>query len=161
MKRIPLTKGKHTIVDGSDYEYLNQWKWHSMKGYAARKDYSLGKSNPVYIYMHRLLANTPEGMITDHINGDKLDNRRSNLRQCTKSQNAMNTGIRKDNKSGYKGVHKNHPKANSKPWKSEIKVNGKRIFLGYFDDAATAARTYQLASIEHHKEFSRHEVNHV
>jgi hypothetical protein len=125
-----------------------------MKGYAARKDYSLGSNNPVYIYMHRLLANTPDGMITDHINGDKLDNRRDNLRPCTKSQNAMNTGIRKDNRSGYKGVHHNNPKANSKLWKSEIKYNGKRIFLGYFDDAHEASKVYQSACAKYHGHFS-------
>lgn len=155
MKRIPLTKGEHTIVDDSDFEYLNQWKWHTMKGYAARKDYSLGRSNPIYIYMHRLLADTPEGMITDHINGNKLDNRRGNLRQCTKSQNAMNVGVRKDNKSGYKGVHKNNPKANSKLWKSEIKHNGKRVFLGYFNDPEVAASVYKEAQKKYHGEFAK------
>lgn len=155
MKRIPLTKGKHTIVDDSDYEYLNQWKWHTMKGYAARRNYIDGRDKSEYLYIHRILNDTPEGMITDHINGDKLDNRRSNLRSCTKSQNAMNTGVRRDNKSGYKGVHKNHPKVNSKPWKSEIRVGGKRIFLGYFNDPEEAAKVYREAQMKYHSNFAR------
>ncbi len=157
MKRIKLSKGKYALVDDADYDWLNQWSWH-FHDYAIRTEY-LGRVNGKKITrnirMHRLVCNTPDGFYTDHINGDKLDNRRSNLRACNKSENAMNVGIRKDNSSGYRGVYRTHPKANSKPWQAEIKKDGKRIYLGYFDEAIDAAKAYNNAAKNLHGEFAR------
>lgn len=102
MKKIKLTQGKYAIVDDEDFEWLNQWKWCYCK-YVIR-DIILNKKNK-RIYMHRLIMNTPEKMQTDHINGNKLDNRRNNLRICTQSQNNMNRKISKLNTSGYRGIY--------------------------------------------------------
>ncbi len=97
MKKIPLTQGKFALVDDEDFEYLNQWKWKFLSGYAARKK---GKKT---IYMHRLVNNTLDNKSTDHINMNKSDNRKENLRSSTSSQNKFN----RDSMGGsskYKGV---------------------------------------------------------
>lgn len=130
MKRIKLTQGKFTLVDNGDFEWLNQWKWYlNSKGYAMRGKRISGKQ--IMILMHRLINNTPEGLKfeTDHINRDKLDNRRENLRTATRSQNKINTNLRKDNTSGYKGVSWNK---NRNRWMAQLHINGKHIHLGLY-----------------------------
>src|SRR2546430_16319669 len=98
-RKIKLTRGKYALVDLVDYEWLSQWKWYcSARGYAARRLYPENK----VVYMHRVII--PEGEEVDHINHDKLDNRKSNLRPCTHKQNLRSRGLNKNNKSGYKGV---------------------------------------------------------
>lgn len=77
MPTIPLTQGKVTIIDEADYDYLLQWKWHYREGYAVRSQYlgrTNGKQKLKNIWMHRLLLNTPDGMESDHIDGNGLNN---------------------------------------------------------------------------------------
>lgn len=101
MKKVPLSKGKaFAIVDDSDFGSLTRWKWKLTNGYASRGIRSGKKVGTVF--MHRVVNKTPDGLITDHINGDKLDNRKENLRSCTHSQNAGNRAS--TNKHGLKGV---------------------------------------------------------
>jgi hypothetical protein len=145
VKKIKLTKGKFALVDNEDFEYLNQWKWHlSEGGYAKRSQHirlGINKYKSKIIRMHRLINNTPEGMFTDHINRNKLDNRRSNLRTVNKSQNAFNSDVRTNNKSGYKGVHFD---TWSNQWRAEIKINYHKITLGRYSrmkDAIIARKT--------------------
>lgn len=89
------------------------------------------------IYMHALLNKTPTGFVTDHINGNKLDNRKENLRTATSSQNGINRGKQINNTSGHKGIN-----WYANAWVAEIKVNQKKIHLGRFKniDDAVAAR---------------------
>lgn len=149
MKKIKLTQDKYTIVDDADFEWLNQWKWCYHKiGYVFKK---LWKRNRA-LYMHRLIMNTPKGMETDHINGDKLDNRRSNLRVCTRSQNEANKGLRIDNTSGYKGVYWNRK---NKKWVANIGFNYKNIYLGEFNDRFHAMKAYNAKAKELFGEFAR------
>src|SRR5260221_205877 len=105
----PKNPNTFVIVDDEDYEYLNQWKWHlSSNGYAVRRPYIKGSEKTgqkhTVVWMHRVINNTPAGRDTDHINRDRLDNRRSNLRTATFSQNSMNKGLSKSNTSGIKGI---------------------------------------------------------
>ena len=85
---IPLTQGQVAMIDAADYERVSRHRWHaSFKGdrfYATT--YCGGKK----ISMHRFLMDTPKGMVVDHINGNPLDNRRCNMRNCTKAQNQYN-----------------------------------------------------------------------
>jgi hypothetical protein len=75
MKKIPLTQGKFAIVDDEDFEYLNRWKWYfAPVGYATRGD-GHGRGNRTVVYMHRVVNKTTGGLVTDHINRNKLDNR--------------------------------------------------------------------------------------
>ena len=153
MKQIPLTQNKFALVDDEDFKYLNQWKWHYHKGYATRAGKMVNYKREIEkIYMHRLILNTPKGLETDHNNGDKLNNCRSNLRIVTKSQNKMNTGIRKDNISGFKGVY--FDKYWDK-WRSRIKKDGKQIHVGYFKSLPEAVLAYNEAAIKYFGEFAR------
>lgn len=138
MKKIKLTQGYEAIVDDEDFEYLNQFKWYYCNGYAMRnKLLSIEGETQGLVRMHRIINNTPEGLFTDHINRNKLDNRRSNLRTVTKSLNEHNKGIRTRNRSGVNGVCWN--KSRNK-WQVEIMVNRKHLFLGYYSTLEEASK---------------------
>lgn len=154
-KRIPLTQGKFSIVDDEDYEFLMQWKWHiNSNGYAVRRPYIKGsgrdKQKCLTIRMHRLLGNTPDGLDTDHINGDRLDNRKSNIRICTRSQNLVNKKIKKKFSSIYRGVNLHK----SGKWLSKIHFNRRFKYLGYFDTQEEAALAYNSAAKIIHGEYA-------
>lgn len=152
MREIPLTKGKVAIVDDADYEWLNQWKWNAGDGkYAVRTD---GFGGPT-IFMHRLILNPPDDMDTDHVNGNKLDNRRENLGACSRSQNVANVGLRSTNISGFKGVHLRTTHRGNRNWTANIGVNGKREHLGYFDNPTDAAVAYNNAATKYFGEFAK------
>lgn len=153
MKKIKLTHNKFTLVDNSDFELLNRYKWYPIKSgkniYVARvSSRKEGKSKT--IMLHRYIMNTPDGMDTDHIDGNSLNNQRKNLRVCTRSQNKMNVGKRRDNESGYKGVSWSKTR---KKWVSHIWVNGKGYNLGGFDSKLKAYEAYCNACISYHGEF--------
>ncbi|MFA5396856.1 MAG: AP2 domain-containing protein [Methanogenium sp.] len=133
MKKIKLTKGRFTLVDDKDFEFLNQWKWHlSTSGYAVRNIHvriGINKYTRCRVWMHRMLNKTPDELFTDHINRNKLDNRKCNLRSVTKSVNSFNRDKNKNNKSGTKGVYFD---SWSNKWRAEIKKDGKKFTLGRF-----------------------------
>jgi hypothetical protein len=139
MKKIPLTKGMFAIVDDEDFKWLSQWKWNfSADGYAKRSQYvRLGKYKYTskIIRMHRLVNQTPDGQITDHINRNKLDNRKENLRVTNKSQNGLNRGKNKNNTSGHKGIYWD---SYSGKWKVELMVNLKKYSLGRYSNIKDA-----------------------
>ena len=142
MKKINLTKGKFAIVDDDDFEYLNQFKWS-----LCADKYAQATINKKSVYMHRLVNKTPDAVITDHINGNGLDNRKSNLRNATKSQNAINTGMRINNTSGHKGIyqHKNQR------WYARIFIQGKAIALGGFECIEDAIQARNDGEVKYHK----------
>jgi len=101
--------------------------------------------------MHKFLMQTPKGMHTDHINGNGLDNRRSNLRVCTPSQNKMNSKTYRTNKSGFKGVSFYKRDRN---WSAQITMNFKKVHLGYFSTPGLAHVAYCNAALKLHGEFA-------
>jgi len=144
MKKILLSQGEFTIVDDCDYDYLMQWDWYCNGGYAKR-GYPL-------VCMHRVVLQRMgfrNFTKSSHINRDKLDNRRCNLRPITDSQNSCNQGKQKNNTSGYKGVCWNRGK-----WLAQIGTNGKTIYLGRYDDPKEAAQAYNKAALKYHGEFA-------
>ena len=145
MKEIPLTQGQVAIVDDEDFERLIQYSWHTVNKRGIPK-YATARINKRNILMHREICQTPKGMETDHINHNGLDNRKSNLRICTTSQNAQNRLKDKRNISGYKGVGKCISKRCSYEWRAEIKIDGKKIHLGLFHDPQKAAIAYDKAA---------------
>jgi hypothetical protein len=158
MKKILLTKGVLALVNDDMFDYLNQWKWSLHHGYATRTDRGIinGKKYQRTIAMHRVIANTPEDKITDHINRNPLDNRSSNLRICSKAQNACNTEPYKTNRSGYVGVRW---KTSNRKWVARINLAGKQIHIGYFTDLLEAAKAYDAKALELHGEFAKLNFN--
>lgn len=131
--------------DHKDIGLIDQYKWYiNARGYVV-------STNQEKVYMHRLIMGNPNGCV-DHINGDKSDNRRCNLRVCTQRENTMNSKISKNNTSGYKGVSWN--KALCK-WQAYIMVNYRRKHLGYHSDRSYAAQVYNSAAVKHFGEYAK------
>lgn len=155
MKEIVLFSGQITIVDDDDFEELNKYKWtYSNSGYAERYNPIAWKEKGIHskIPMHREINKTPTGMFTDHINGNKLDNRKCNLRTCNKSQNRTNSGLDPINKSGYKGVF--WDKAN-KRWVARIWYSGKTVWSCYKRNILDAVKEYDLHAVKYFGEFAK------
>lgn len=144
MKTIQLNKGHKTLVDDADFDILSGYTWFiSDTGYAKSTLWKEGKAHQ--IRMHRLLMKAPKGKMVDHINGDKLDNRRVNLRLCTNAENMRNRQKTRFNTSGFKGVYWNK---RDKKWQAQIKIFYKQVCVGRFDDVKEAARAYNNAALE-------------
>jgi len=152
MKEIKLTQGKVALVDDEDYDYLNQWKWHAVRirntYYASRNSpYINGRRKP--IRMQWKIISVSKGLVADHIDGNGLNNQKSNLRVCTNQQNSFNhkRGI---NKSGYKGVGYVDGLV-----RARICINGKLIHLGMYKNEIEAAKAYDSAAIYYYGEFAK------
>lgn len=103
--------------------------------------------------MHRELVGSINGLfVCDHKNGNGLDNQKSNLRKCTQAENSRNSCLRKDNKSGFKGVWWNHE---MKKWRVSIAIEGKTVKIGNFSDINEAARHYNKAAFDAFGEFAK------
>lgn len=152
-KEIALTKGKVATVDDEWYPVLTQRKWHYTNGgYAARRDQVPGYKHGKIVFMHHLVLPRQEGTFTDHINGDRLDNRAHNLRYCTIAESNHNLCGHHDGSSRYKGVCWSIEK---KRWRASIYAGGKQRHLGYFSDEAEAALAYDTAAREAHGAFAK------
>lgn len=137
MAKIELTQNKFALVDTEDFEKLKGYKWYLMGSYAARYN-PLNGGN---IFLHREIMGTPSEMETDHINGDRLDNRRINLRVCTSLENHRNRLKGNKTSSKYKGVtwHKRCSK-----WYAAISLESRSLYIGYFKNEVHAAMAYDL-----------------
>lgn len=148
MKEIRTRKGDVILVDDRDYEkYKNQVWGLSTKGYAKKQQHIyIGKNQykGKSILMHRLITNAQLGTLVDHINGNKLDNRRENLRLCTPQENVRNSKLYRNNTTGIKGVYLEVGKRNRQPcWTARIGFKGKSIYLGYFTSIKAAQKARQ------------------
>lgn len=123
-----------------DYELLSQYDWA-----VNNKGYAVCYTCNMTILSHRLITNCPKGLQVDHINGNRLDNRRENLRIVTSQQNNMNRSVGRSNTSGYKGVSY---KTRNKKFAAQIKFNGKLMSLGYYHTAEEAHQVYQAKALE-------------
>jgi hypothetical protein len=157
-RRIPLTQGKFAIVDPDDYYWLSEYKWSASRLY--NKFYAVrtapaekGKKRGKTIRMHREIANIPDGLECDHINGSSLDNRKANLRPATRQQNCWNNRKRRPGSlSRYKGVSYSR---RGRPWKAMLMIGGKRIYLGSFDTQIQAAKAYDKAAKIHFGQYAK------
>jgi len=156
MKKIELTQGQAALVDDGDYEELSQYSWYAMRRkytfYVRRTVHSPmvnGKRTVSYVFMHQQLLGMRSGV--DHKNGDGLDNRRSNLRPCTKAQNAWNRRLSDRGSNRYRGVSR----AAGKRWEARIQCDGSRKRIGYFSSEKDAALAYNKEALVLYGEFAR------
>jgi HNH endonuclease len=149
MRKIFL-KGKneeqYTLVDDDSFERLNKWEWYtSIRGYVIRNsNKGDGFEKRRLIYLHRAIMNISTKEKIDHINHNKMDNRKENLRIVTIQQNSFNRKIMSNNKSGYKGVSL---RSNGK-YRVWITKNGKDIYGGTYSSKHEAAKVYNKMAVE-------------
>lgn len=127
-------------IDIDDFKLYSDYKFYTASGYVSITP------ETQKLLLHRLIVDFE---IVDHINRNKLDNRKANLRSATHGQNMINSGLRKDNKSGYKGVFQN-----KKSYQARIRLNGKRVYIGVYKDPVEAALAYDEAAKKYHGEFA-------
>lgn len=145
---IEVGKSVWAKVDLDDLEKVKPFLWRlNGDGYAIAScwvdDYK------TTVRMHRLILDAEVGQFVDHINGDPLDNRRSNLRVCSQPQNMRNR--RSWNSLGFKGVQK----LKNGKYSARLAINGKQTHLGCFESVEEAAKAYDLAAAQHFGSFAR------
>ena len=155
MNKIYLANNRGVVlVDEDNYMGLNTFNWKLCNtGYAIRNSL-LREGRPRRgILMHRQIMGVTDPKIqVDHINHNKLDNRKCNLRLCTNTQNQYNRAMNFNSTSKYKGVYFNTA---LKYWVAQIQEKKHKIYLGYFKTKEAAAKAYNEAAVKHHGEFAK------
>ena len=153
---VTLTQGFVAVIDSDCVGLVDIGNWSALNGKNNNTVYaqtgavsSIGRKTT--LSMHRLITSCPSGFYVDHIDGNGLNNRLSNLRVCLNHQNQANAGVSSRNTSGKKGVHW-HKSQNR--WIARIKVGGKEVHLGCFKDMRDAEEAYRIASMQYHGKFS-------
>ena len=138
------------LIDDQDRHFLAEYSWYIVKGrntlYVRAHRRGAGRAK---VYLHRLITGAKVGVQVDHINGNGLDNKRSNLRLCSQTENLRNSKNRKHSKQPYRGIRKS-----GKNWYATITFDGKRQYLGTFKTGAEAASAYVQAALLYHREFA-------
>lgn len=153
--KVIRIKDKEVIVDSDDYEELSKYNWYIDSNNRVNRNRLKGESYPCsHILMHRQIMKAQKGDSIDHINRNPLDNRKSNLRFCTQSENERNKPKRNYKKatSKYKGVR--FKKGRNKCWECRVKFNGKELYLGSFYTEEECALRYNEFALEHYGEFA-------
>ena len=158
MKKIRLTgkygTGQYALVDNEIFNWINQWQWCVDKGYAVRGKSKKNGKQVSNIRMHRAIVETyqsiDKSVYIDHINGNKLDNRKVNLRVVNQKQSAINRPIMSGSRVKYKGVTYEKMK-----YRARIYPDGKAISLGSYDTPEEAAEAYNRAAEQYYKQYAR------
>lgn len=139
---LKTTNNYEFLIDKEDFRKVSNylWRFNKANGYI---------NNNRGVYLHRFVMNNPD-KIVDHINRNKLDNRKSNLRICSIKENVRNCKTSKNNTSGFRGVAKHH----TGKWRSFIMVDRKQIFLGTYNDFLDAIGARITAEIEYFGEYA-------
>jgi hypothetical protein len=162
MREIPVSGGRVTLVDETDYPLVAHLSWHARRGrtttYAVHSDWDGAARRNRDTYMHRLILGASPSVHVDHRNGNGLDNRRANLREATPSQNQQNKIRLSRNTSGYRGVtlHKRTGK-----WQATIGHQRRFLYLGLFATPEEAAKAYDTAALRLFGEFARPNLPHA
>ena len=176
----PKHGDQHIYIDSADWDFVKKHKWtvkfskkeKNRKYVQTQVDHPSGGTHTYYIQtqnrvqtskrttwllMHRLLLGAPKNRHIDHINNNGLDNRRTNLRMCTPSQNSRNRSPNKNSAVPFKGVKYRHrlSKKTKKPFQSQIDYNKKRYHLGLFETAIAAAEAHDIAALKFHGDYAK------
>lgn len=156
MTELLLSDGSIALIDDDDYQKASLLCWRASSRrtvtYARAYVRGSGRKNCKRVYLHRYLLELSPGFDVDHINGNGLDCRRTNMRVATKQQNRMNEGCCRKHSSIYKGVHWHRQ---TQLWRADIGYNGKTLTLGHFKIERDAAAAYDLAAIRLFGDFAR------
>jgi hypothetical protein len=158
MKEIVISEGNVVLVDDEDYEKALKVQWYICLGYArgyARQSLGMPVST---LLLHRYILGLAHGdkRVVDHANGNKLDNRKANLRICTQVENQRNKPVTKHNRSGLKGVGRHKGR-----WRARIRADGREIHIGYFDTVEEAHTAWRSYAEKLHGEFANFGDSHV
>ncbi len=156
MIQIPLTNGYVCQIDDEDYPLVAGYKWFTKTGKPLHTQYAIAHVRKITgqattIRLHKILL--PKRGNVDHIDGNGLNNCRSNLRYATTSQNHQNRR-KLAGQSKYKGVCR-YVQTKIPGWRASLKLNKKAIYLGVFTDEREAARAYDTAARKYFGEFAR------
>jgi hypothetical protein len=159
MKRIRLGGNRsgsevrgYALIDNEDYDLVSPYSWHlNNRGYAV---YTEHKRSPRALLMHRLIMKPQKDEVVDHINHNPLDNRKANLRVCSRKENARNRKREKTKTSRYKGTYRRALKSGRTVWSVYVGVNGKNVCGGTFASEIEAARGYDKLAEHLHGEFA-------
>ena len=149
MVEVPLTKGKVALIDDSDLPLVINHKWHFDGAYARMCTWDPATKKSGLVRLHTLLTGLKH---VDHVNLNKLDNRRENLRPCSHKQNCRNQSAKARNVAGFKGVGFD---VERNKWRAQIMIDGRQHFLGRYEKAEDAARAYDAAARSQFGEFAR------
>ena len=145
---LPLTQGKVTLIDEDELPLLDGYTWRAQ--FIRNIWYAVTRVNGRTVYLHRLLEGNPCGMEVDHINGDGLDNRKTNRRICTHQENMRNVRRTTPPRSGFRGVYA----TSSGKFAARIKLNRKELYLGQYTTAEEADRVRDHHAKRIHGEFA-------
>ena len=150
--KIYTSDNTEILIDAEDYEKVKDYCWCISKG--KKWEYAMTRIDNKTILLHRLIMDPQSDMLVDHINGNTLDNRKSNLRICTNQQNCFNHTVSCNNSSGYTGVAW-HRLANK--WQVYIRFNKKTLYLGLFENIDDAVAVRKQAEKQYFGEYARGE----
>jgi len=146
MKEVAITRGQIMLVDDCDYAFVEPFHW--IYAHSTNTGYAQASIGGNIVGAHRYILGYPNSCI-DHIDGNGLNNQRSNLRVCSWAQNAQHCHKRADNQSGYRGVSKQR-----NGWVANIRHDGIKHYLGYYHSAILAALVYDEAAKKYHRDFA-------
>lgn len=154
MKRLMVKRKprKYAIIDSEDHPKLAQYRWGLAGGSKQDGYYAARTEAGQTIYLHRQVMGAKKGQEVDHINGNRLDARKKNLRFVTSTQNKWNMRLRKDNRHGCKGLRW---REDVKSWRVNVKVEGKEIQIGYFKRKRDAIKARREAEKKYYGEYAR------
>lgn len=158
MKEIKLTQNQIALIDDDDYDNVSQFKWYASKVkrnqmivYYARRAFTIDGKQKIIPLHEFIIGKSENGLEIDHIDGNRLNCCRNNLRYVTHQQNTMNKHRYKKCKTKYRGVYSN---SKCKTFSALIGVNNKRIRLGSYNNQEDAAMAYDAAAIKYFGEFA-------